>query len=115
MSKVQIETRILHEGIETTSNNGDDLTVFSEKVSLYLNVTDFGGTSPVLDVNIEELDPVSGKYFLRGAFASKTGNGSERIEISFVAPNKVRAIWLITGSGGQTFTFTIGLSGKYLK
>jgi len=108
-------SRILHaSGVETASDNGSALIFLPEEATAYLDVTVFGGTSPTLDVIIEEQDVLSGEWFELIAFTQNTGSvASERKVVGFVASGKVRCSWTITGSAGQTFTFSVSLAGKY--
>lgn len=114
MSKTIFENRILFSGIRTSSNSSSDLKFLSLAGAAYLSVTDSGGTAPILNVFIEELDPISGLYFVIATFTQATGTTNERKEIPLVAGNKIRARWVITGSAGQTFTFSISVNGKYI-
>ncbi len=95
-------------------------------VRLFLDVTAFAGTLPTLDVNLQHKDPESGKYFdLAGgasvAFAQNTGvNQQDDLTIypglTVLANRTVSDVigltWriraVITGSGGVTFTFSLG-------
>jgi hypothetical protein len=92
-------------------------------LTAYLEVTAFGGTTPTLDVIVEGKDPVSGAYHAipGAAFAQVLGAVSSQrlaIALGIVAaanlavnqplPRTIRFSWTITGSAGQTYTFTIG-------
>jgi len=96
-------------GAETADGNSEDFENFQnyEQAVFYLDVTAVSGTSPTLDVTIEEKDPVSGKYFTIGTFAQKTATGSERIVINPLYGTILRAKWVI---GGTSPSFTFSLS-----
>jgi len=110
----QVRSITLHaSAAETaTGNSADTPEIPSDGPGVaYLDVTASAGTAPTLDVTIEALDVLSGKHFVIATFAQKVTTGVERITTGLVdLPDAVlRAVWTITGSAGQSFTFTVGL------
>jgi hypothetical protein len=74
------------------------------RVNLALDVTAFGGTTPTLDITIEGSNDGTNWYTL-GTFAQKVNVATERK--AFLAARHVRSRSVITGSAGQTFTYSI--------
>lgn len=88
----------------------------------YLDVTAGTGTTPTLDVDIEELDLVSGKWFAIASFTQATGVTNERILSPGPANNgapyvgglpgrRYRAAYAI-GGGTPSFDFTVSFAGS---
>lgn len=82
-----------------------------DNVVAFLDVTAASGTTPTLDVDIESLDPVSGKWFVVGSFAQKTTTGTERLSLGVVPDEVLRANATIGGTT-PSFTFTTSLIAK---
>ena len=108
-------------GPETVSGDSGDFGFPCRDAVLTLDVTAAAGTLPTLDITIEEKDPESGTYTTLAQFtlAQKVAAGFERKVIDpgangvdAVYGAVLRAVWAITGSAGQSFTFTLGLQGK---
>lgn len=71
-----------------------------------LDVTAFAGTTPTLDVVLEDtLDDVN--WNVIGTFAQKTGVGREVINVTAPFTDRVRARWTVGGTGGPSFTFSV--------
>jgi len=81
---------------------------------MYLDVTAAGGTSPTLDIDLEAKDPVSGVWFTVVSFIQKTAAGTQRLSSGLQdMPDAVyRCAITITGSAGQTFTFSLSFVMK---
>lgn len=78
----------------------------AKTLRLQLEVTAAGGTTPTLDVVVEDtLDGVN--FNTIGTFAQRTGVGREVINVTSPFSDTARIRWTIGGGGGQTFTFTI--------
>ncbi|KKM84040.1 hypothetical protein LCGC14_1303330, partial [marine sediment metagenome] len=87
-----------------------------------LDVTAYAGTLPTLDVTIEEKDPVSGTYTVLAQFTfAQIGESVTFVrkvaDVQTSLQNGVygatlRAKWVIGGSAGQSFTFTLGVQGR---
>lgn len=104
-------------------NSPDQLNVGHRGVKVYVNVTVLGGTTPALNVFVEEKDPVSGLYFpINGAVGlAITVTGLIVITVfpglassggsvaGDVLPPTWRIRWTITGTT-PTVTATIGAS-----
>ncbi len=107
------ENRILHASIkETINGKSPGFNCASRQGIAYLDVTAKSGILPRLKVFVEELDPLSKKWFPIAAFDRATGITKERTTVSFIASGKIRTRWRIRGSGNLSFTFSVGFSGK---
>jgi hypothetical protein len=87
----------------------------ARQITLFLDVTASGGTSPTLDIVIQQQDPVSGKWFALdtpAAFAQATGVTTEAIDVVCNAL-RLRAQCTIGGSATPNFTFTLGGVGSH--
>lgn len=70
-----------------------------------LDVTAVAGTSPTLDVVIE--DTLDGdNWNVRGTFAQLTAAGREVINLSTPFADRLRVRWTVTGVG-SSFTFSV--------
>lgn len=79
------------------------------KLRAQLNVTAAGGTSPTLDVVIE--DTLDGSNWNTiGTFAQKTAAGREVINVTNPFADTVRARYTVGGTS-PTFTFSVVLLG----
>jgi len=89
----------------TNGNSGDIRAIGSESVRAQLNVTAATGTSPTLNVLIEDtLDGIN--YNTIGTFAQKTAPGREIINITVPFSETLRASWSIAGTN-PSFTFSL--------
>lgn len=77
--------------------------------SFYLDVTAASGTSPTLDVDIQEYDEASDKWFTAASFTQATAVTNERIT-SVINGARVRALMTIGGTS-PSFTFTLSGAG----
>lgn len=87
----------------------------ARQITLFLDVTAFGGTSPTLDIVIEQQDPLSGAWFALdtpAAFAQKTIASSEALDIVSNA-ERLRAECTIGGTATPNFTFTLSGIGSH--
>ena len=87
-----------------------------------LDVTAKAGTLPTLDVTVEEYDPASDTWTELTAFSF----GAQIIDVVFrrvvatigAVPeaghygSRLRAVYTIGGSAGQSFTFSLSVQGK---
>lgn len=100
-------TEVLYEGTLTATANG---TVFSgygaaESIRLQLEVTARSGTSPTLDVIIQ--DSMDGtNWYTVGTFAQKTNTGTEAINITTPVCNRLRVRATLAGTT-PSFTFSV--------
>lgn len=70
-----------------------------------LQITAFAGTSPTLDVVIEDtLDGTN--WNVVGTFAQKTGTGREVVNLSTPFADRLRARWTVGGTS-PSFTFSV--------
>lgn len=91
----------------TATGNSGVLSGFNPVASIraQLNVTAASGTTPTLDVTIE--DTLDGTTFQTvGTFAQKTGTGREVIDIAAPFANRLRIVWTIGGTS-PSFTFQV--------
>lgn len=92
----------------TTSGNSGTLDAESFGVaSLLLDVTAASGTTPTLNVTVEESDDGT-TWRQVGTFAQKTAVSNERKSFAISAP-KYRVTWTI---GGTTPSFTFSVTGS---
>ncbi len=98
---------------KTADFNSADVDAPVRAGTAFLDVTAHAGTSPTLDVVIEEKDETSGKYVEVAAFAQVTEtDGITKVSVSGIQASKLRARATITGSAGQSYTYSVGFSGK---
>ena len=90
---------------------GDSTIVAARKAVVYLDCTAILGTAETLDVTIEGLDTVSGKWFLLATFAQLLAVGQERIAINDLLDDPIRAVGVVGGTGVAA-TWTVGLTIK---
>lgn len=92
----------------TATGNGSALSASAfSAVSLFLNVTAASGTTPTLDVTVEESDDGGSTWRTVGTFAQKTGVSNER-KTFLIAADTYRVRWTI---GGTTPSFTFAVTG----
>ena len=100
--------------IETVTGDDVDVTLL-QAANFYLDVTAVSGTSPTLDVKIQEKDPVSGKYFDLLTFTQVTVISSQRKSFGRGAGEflgkTIRYVATIGGTG-PSFTFSLSMVGK---
>jgi len=109
---MQIEQKVLQAAVTAiVSADGSDVDVEGRSGAFVLDVTAASGTTPTLDVLVQELDVLSGKYFTLVTFAQKTAVGNERLTLTPIYGGKLRVSYTITGSS-PSFTFTVGFQGK---
>jgi len=77
----------------------------------YLDVTAASGTTPTLDVVIEEKDATSGKYFVIATFTQEVGVATQKQPVPGIQSGILRARATIGGTTPD-FTFSVGFSGK---
>lgn len=109
-------------GVETVTGNSGDFGFPCRDAIFSLDVTAFGGTTPTLDVTIEEKDPVSGTYTTLAQFSFAQVAGATAFERKLADLQTslqngtygavLRAVWTIAGGGGETYTFSLGAQGK---
>jgi hypothetical protein len=91
----------------TNGNSSDLLRVYGgESVRAQLNVTTASGTSPTLNVLIEDTLDNGVSYNTIGTFAQKTAAGREVINITTPFSETLRVSWIIGGTN-SSFTFSI--------
>ena len=97
---------------ETATVTGADVdTEQLGSANFYLDVTAVTGTTPTLDVKIQEKDPVTGKYFDLFSFTQKTAISSERKSYGSGAGELLgKVIRYVATIAGTTPSFTFSLS-----
>ncbi len=91
----------------TASGNSGPVAGFGDRVSLraQLNVTGAAGTSPTLDVVIEDtLDGTN--WNVLGTFTQRTAAGREVINITGLFTDRLRVRWTVGGTA-PSFTFSV--------
>jgi hypothetical protein len=89
----------------TNGNSGDLRAIGGESVRAQLNVTAASGTTPTLNVLIE--DTLDGTNFNTiGTFAQKTAAGREIINVTVPFSETLRVSWTIAGTN-PSFTFSV--------
>lgn len=99
---------LVQSAARTTSGSSAAVAGYAAATTLraQLNVTASGGTSPTLDVTIEDsLDGTNWNPI--GTFTQKIAPGREVINVTTPFADRVRASWVVAGGGGQTFTFDV--------
>lgn len=92
----------------TTSSSTSSLTEYgyANTIRAQLEVTAFAGTTPTLDVVIQDtLDGTNWNTI--GTFAQKTGVAREVINITAPFSDTLRISWTIGGTAGPSFTFSV--------
>lgn len=100
---------VVSSAARTTSGNQEGATSIgfgsAEKLRVQLDVTAASGTTPTLDVLVEDsLDGTNWNTI--GTFAQKTAAGREVINITTPFSNQVRVRWTIGGTT-PSFTFSV--------
>jgi hypothetical protein len=90
----------------TNGNSGDLRAIGGESVRAQLNVTAASGTSPTLNVLIEDTLDGGINYNTIGTFAQKTAAGREIINIAVPFSETLRVSWTIAGTN-PSFAFSI--------
>lgn len=118
MSVVTVDTRTARDdnywdvtlassAARTTSDSGsaDTLPTTARKLRFQLDVTAASGTSPTLDVVIE--DSIDGtNYNTVGTFSQSTAAGRKTVDVTSPFARQIRARWTIAGTT-PSFTFSV--------
>lgn len=99
----------LFDGVVSVTGAGEVKTHGGPNVVVVLDVTAVSGTSPTLDVLIEEFEPASGTYTTIDTFPQQTGVATVRRVITGPHGPFIRASWTLGGTGSPTVTCTIGM------
>jgi hypothetical protein len=82
-------------------------------IALFVKVTAITGTTPTLDVKIQE-SPDGTDWYDVPSFATAqfttTGSESVRLTVGTKLAEKVRVVWTIGGTASPTATFSVHLS-----
>lgn len=105
-SRGQLETLVASAARTASGNDGGSVGWESAStIRAQLDVTAASGTSPTLDVVIEDtLDGTN--WNVIGTFAQKTAAGREVINITTPFSNRVRVRWTVGGTT-PSFTFSV--------
>lgn len=98
---------IVTSAARTASGNSDEQTGYgsAEDLRVQLDVTAASGTSPTLNVVVEDtLDGTNWNTI--GTFAQRTAAGREVINISSVFTDRLRVRWTIAGTT-PSFTYSV--------
>ncbi len=98
--------KIIESSARTTNGSGGDMQVRGgDSVRAQLNVTGASGTSPTLNVLVEDtLDGTN--YNTIASFSQKTAAGREVINITAPFSDNLRVSWAIAGTN-PSFTFSV--------
>ncbi len=94
-------------GARTTNGDSGWIDGFgpAKTLRVQLDVTAFAGTSPTLDVVIEDtLDGTNANVL--GTFAQRVGTGREVLNITIPFAERIRVRWTIGGTA-PSFTFSV--------
>lgn len=107
----QHDTATLVESAAYTAsfNSGAVLSANVDEIIAYLNISAASGTSPTLDITIQDT-PDGTNWYDVTSFAQATGTGKQRIVLSNIG-SQVRAKVTMAGTS-PNFTFSVELSGK---
>lgn len=105
----------------TVDGSGASKEIVSGEGAFYLDVTAASGTAPTLDVDVEEQDLVSGKWFSVLSFAQASAVTQERLISPSPANNgapapgglpgrRYRVSWVVGGTT-PSFDFRVGFAG----
>lgn len=107
-----------------TVTGADELNPAGRGLRLFLDITAAAGTTKTLDVKVQWKDPISGAYLdLPGAaFAQQTAAATLMLtiypgisetgnrDVSDVLPRVWRFVATLGGTGGPSFTYSLGAS-----
>lgn len=107
---------LLHSGAILASGSSEVKNLDAKNLILIVDVTAIQGTTPTLDVIVEELDPASGKYTQVGA-ALGTISTVSKVRHTVLGDTTpfgpmLRISWTLGGTATPGFTFTAGLLGN---
>lgn len=117
-SSVGLEAAVsLHAlGQETATGNGtavDGTAATTAGGAAYLTVTDVAGTSPTLDVLVQDSADGSTGWTTIATFTQVTADfQAQRVAIAGTIRRYTRATWTIGGSGSPSGTFQVAVSRK---
>lgn len=80
------------------------------RAAFYIDCTAVSGTSPTLDVTVQEFDALGSDWYTVGTFAQLTTTGNERIAVDPLHGDQIRIQYTITGTS-PSFTFSVGAVG----
>lgn len=100
---------IAHSGNVTASGNSGLFGFGAQNAVFVLDITAAGGTTPTLDVIVEEYDQASDSYFTIDTFPQQTGVATvRRTVVGNTTPfgHLLRVSWTLGGTASPNFTFT---------
>lgn len=103
------EDTLVVSAARTTSSQTGSLTGYGacRKLRVILDVTAASGTTPTLNVVVEDLvDPPGAKWATIGTFVQKTAAGFEVINITTPFADNLRIRWTVAGTT-PSFTFKV--------
>jgi hypothetical protein len=99
--------RILESLARTVNGNSGNVQAYGgELIRGQLNVTAASGTTPTLNVLVEDTLDGGATYNTIGTFAQKTAAGREVINITVPFSETLRVSWTIAGTN-PSFTFSV--------
>lgn len=97
----------------TSSSNSGVLSGFGDwsKFRAQLNVSAASGTTPTLDVVIEDTFDGGTTWNTVGAFTQKTATGAQALDVTGLFTDQLRIRWTVGGTT-PSFTFDVKLYGR---
>lgn len=115
MTRRIVPQQVLHPSVAETTTGSSPVFGFGGHHAVFvLDITAASGTTPTLDINIEEWDELSDTYTVIDTIPQQTGVAKVRQVINgdtTVFGNKIRATWTIGGTT-PSFTFTLSATEK---
>lgn len=104
---------VVASGARTVTGISEVWTGFGPASSIraQLNVTAASGTTPTLDVVLEDTVDGGTTWNVIGTFIQKTAAGREVINITGLFTDSIRARWTVAGTT-PSFTFTVNLTSQ---
>lgn len=109
----RFRTVALHaSALESADLSGDGFTFKPAAAAFVLDITAKAGTSPTLDVTIEEYSKAAAAWLVIDTFPQEVAEATVRRVLAAPVGNQLRCSWVIGGSATPTFTFSVTASGK---
>jgi len=102
----------IHAGVSVAASGSSVVYPGANKVSLFVNVTAFGGTS--IQYTLQEVDPGNGTTVLGPAVSTTliVGVGIQRIDLPMVFGGAVKVAWTVVGTITTVFATLVSVMGS---
>jgi hypothetical protein len=98
---------LVSSGARTANGNGDALEITADALAVTLEVTAASGTSPTLNVFLEDAPTLNGPWTTLATYGQKTGASVEAQRVTNGAfHDYARVRWSIAGTN-PSFTFSV--------